>query len=207
MKPDVLMIQMPHNPISMYYRGRIEESWSGYNVKYFDAVTPETMDNLGYLRFAKKRDVCEFTETEKATWYSHVECWAMARRKPLLIIEHDAMLDEPIDDDLWGQHDIICFGRQRKGSPSHQTVSPFGRGRPPKAPFGSQLAASAYYLTPNVAKKLVSRAKKEGVGRKGIDVNPDCHIHVFCDKLGVWRTQHVYQLVERGIGTTIKHNR
>ena len=44
-KPEVWMIQIPDNPISMYYRGRVEASWEGYNLKYFDAITPK---NNGY---------------------------------------------------------------------------------------------------------------------------------------------------------------
>jgi hypothetical protein len=184
MKPDVWMIQIPDNPTSMYYRGRVEASWEGYNVKYFNAITPETMDKLGYLHFGKKRDTIEFTPTEKAVWYSHVELWAKARKKPIIIIEHDAMLVLPIPDNLlWEKHDMVCLGHTGKNKKA--------------------LPGLAYYLKPAVATRMVKDAKSID----NITWNSDGTIHGYCGKNGVFVTKHVSQIQNRSIGTTIEHKK
>lgn len=181
MKPDVWMIQMSSSPQSMYYRGRVEESWDGYNVKYFEAITPETMDEKGYLTFGKKRDTIEFTPTEKAVWYSHVELWAKARKKPILILEHDALLVKPIPERIWQQNDMVCFGHTGKSKRA--------------------LPGLAYYLTPEIATRMVNDVK----GISNITWNSDGTIHGYCGKNGVFETDHVYQVQNRSIGTTIEH--
>jgi hypothetical protein len=183
MRPDVWMIQMPSSPQSMYYRGRVEESWNGYNLKFFNAITPETMESKGYLHFGKKRDTIEFTPTEKAVWYSHVELWAKARKKPIIIIEHDALLVKPIPDRMWDQHDIICLGHTGKNK--------------------IRLPGLAYYLTPGIATRMVNDVK----AIKKITWNSDGTIHGYGTKEGVFETDHVYQVQNRSIGTTIEHKK
>ena len=116
MRPEVWMIQIKDNPISMYYRGRVETSWKDYDLRFYDAVTPATMqeeDFNHFLNFDKKRGTIEFSETEKAVWYSHVNLWVKARRKPIMIIEHDALLLESIDAE-WFENDMVCFGHTGK---------------------------------------------------------------------------------------------
>jgi len=180
MKPDVWMIQMPNNPRSMYYRGRVEESWKDYNLNFFNAITPEDNDK-NYLDFAKKRGKIEFTPTEKAVWYSHVEMWARARSKPILIIEHDAMLVEPIPDEIF-EADMACIGNPGGGSKK-------------------TLSGLAYYLTPAIAKVMVNTIKHQ----KKITWNSDATIHDTCRKFGIFEPKYVTQIKNDSIGTTIEH--
>lgn len=81
-KPEVWMIQIPDNPISMYYRGRVEASWEGYNLKYFDAITPKTMGTMQYLQFGKKRGTIEFTPTEKSSLVQSRRVMGKGKKKP-----------------------------------------------------------------------------------------------------------------------------
>ena len=164
----------------MYYRGRVEESWKDYKVRYFNAITPQNPPKHKYLNFGKKRDTIEFTDTEMAVWYSHVELWAKARTRPIIIIEHDALLVEPIPDELF-DNDMVCFGHTGK---SKQT-----------------LPGLAYCLTPETAKIMVNGVKNT----ETITWNSDGSIHSYCKKHGVFATEHVYQVQNRSIGTTIEH--
>ncbi len=187
MKPDVWMLYIPNSPTSMYYRGRVENSWSKYKMNFFEAVTPETLHEKDYLKFGRKqptrkrKTVVDFSPTEKATWYSHVELWKKALEKPILIIEHDAMMTKKIDDKWWNM-DIVCFGYNK---------------RP-----GKQLAGLAYYLTPKIANELVKRALRTNP----IDFNPDALIHHLCKRYGKLDCQHVLQFSNKLIGNTIEHN-
>jgi len=183
MKPEVWMIQIRDNPVSMYYRGRVEESWKDYNVKFYDAVTPKDFESENFnhfLNFGKKRGTIEFSPTEKAVWYSHVNLWVKARRKPILIIEHDALLVEPIDAD-WFENDMVCFGHTGK----HKKLLP----------------GLAYYMTPDLARRMVNDVKNIG----NITWNSDGTINEYCRKYGAIESRHVMQVNNRSLGTTIEH--
>jgi len=180
-KPEVWMIQISDNPRSMYYRGRVEESWSDYNLKFFNAITPQNPTKNEYLTFGKKRDTIEFTDTEISVWYSHAELWAKARKKPILIIEHDALLLEPIPDEIF-DHDMVCLGHHRKPD--------------------IWLPGLAYYLTPKIANDMVRRAKSSK-----IDANSDSFIHQYCERFGVFECKYAYQVQNKSIGTTIEHRK
>ena len=174
---------MSHHPISMYYRGRVEESWDGYDLKFFEATTPEN-NAKAFLNFGKKRGTIEFTETEKAVWYSHVEMWARVRGKTkgVIIIEHDAMLVRPIPVRLF-ENDMVCLG--------HTGVK------------RNALHGLAYYLTPSIATKMVADVKSI----KKIEWNSDATIAGYCDKIGVLQKDHVKQIQNRSVGVTIEHRR
>lgn len=183
MKPEVWMIQIRDNPVSMYYRGRVEESWKDYDLKFYDAVTPKDFENENFnhfLNFGKKRDTIDFSLTEKAVWYSHVNLWVKARRKPILIIEHDALLVEPIDSD-WFENDMVCFGHTGKRK--------------------ALLPGLAYYLTPDLAKRMVNDVKNISK----ITWNSDGTINEYCRKYGAIESSHVMQVNNRSLGTTIEH--
>jgi GR25 family glycosyltransferase involved in LPS biosynthesis len=68
----------------------------GLKVNLFDAIKPNTMYDLPYqLKFGMKENVnrnpVEFTETEKAVWYSHLQLWEKCSigNMTFLIIEED----------------------------------------------------------------------------------------------------------------------
>lgn len=181
MKPDVWMIVMPDNPISMYYRGRVEESWKDYNLNFFDAITPEN-NTKTYLNFGKKHGKIDYSPTEIAVWYSHVELWAKAREKPIIIIEHDALLVEPIPEDLF-ENDIVMLGHTTKRK--------------------LKLPCLAYYLKPDMARTMVNGVKLTKV----VTSQPDGSVNNTCEKFGVYATKHVYQIKNDSVGTTIEHNK
>ena len=192
--PHVIMIVIPDNPISMYYRGRVESSWTdrGFKIEYFSAVTPETIkDQPRQLHFKTKdypnpRRAREFTETEKAVWYSHRNVWGVARRKksPVIVIEHDTMLLKPIDPRIFDG--VTAMGL------CHSLL--------PDGTMGTTVGAG-YYLTREAANELY-----RDTFNLGINFNSDSYIHKKVDKLGGhWRTHYCQQIKDRGIGTTIHH--
>ena len=156
-------------------------------MNFFEAVTPETLHEKDYLKFGKKNPtikrkvILDFSPTEKATWYSHVELWKKALEKPILIIEHDAMMTKVISDNWWNMK-IACFGYSKKP--------------------GKHLAGLTYYLTPEIADILIKRALKADP----IDFNPDALIHHICQKYGKLDSRHVLQFSNKLIGNTIEHN-
>lgn len=188
MKPEVWMIQIPSNPISMYYRGRVENSWSKYNLNFFNAVTPEDLKNKKKLNFGKKRGLVEFSPTEKATWYSHFELWQMALKRPILVIEHDALLTKEISEKFW-KKSMVCLGYAK------------GKNHPLGDNHKAKLAGLAYYITKNVAREMIKSVVESNI----IEFNSDAVIHDFCRKNGVLECTHVLQFENKLIGNTIEH--
>lgn len=192
-KPTVFMIVMPNDPVSMYYRGRVETSWTdrGFNIEYFNAVTPETMHEEKQLNFALKtrpslRRAREFTDTEKAVWYSHRALWKIARRKqsPIIVIEHDTLLIQPIDPAIFKNVKAmgLCHAMLKDGSIA-------------------TTAGAGYYLTRDVANELYRES-----GSTEINYNSDALIHSKIDQHGGnWKIHFCQQLIVDTIGTTIRH--
>lgn len=183
MKPEVWMISITGNPISEYYKDIVTPSWSGYKINHFEAVTPQTMSEFNYLNFGKKRDTIEFTDTEKAVWYSHVECWVIARSKPIIVVEHDILLDLPIPDEVFEQP-MACLANSNRTSLRH-------------------LAGGAYYLTPDIATHMVNHVKNV----KNITYNSDAMIHRKCDEFGKWYRHLCHQFKNPDIGYTVEHRK
>lgn len=192
--PHVIMIVMPDNPVSMYYRGRVETSWTerGFNIEYFSAVTPETIkDQPRQLHFKIKdypspKRAREFTPTEKAVWYSHRNVWGIARRKqsPVIVIEHDTLLLKPIDPKIF--RNVKAMGL------CHSLL--------PDGSLGTT-AGAGYYLTKEAANEFY-----RDTFDLGINFNSDNYIHKKIDKLGgEWRTHYCQQINVKSIGTTINH--
>jgi hypothetical protein len=165
----------------------VEQSWldHGFKLNYFNAITPET-NTLNYLNLTKKRDTIEFSPTEIAVWYSHVEMWAKARNRPILIIEHDALLLKAIPNEVFYENEMVCLG---------QTLNE-------KTGLIQKLPGLAYYLTPKIAKKMVNSVKT----LKSITWNSDATIHRSCNEHGLWIPEHVFQIKNHDVGTTIEHN-
>ena len=189
-KPVVYMIVIRDNPISMYFRGRVERSWidRGFDIEYFDAITPETIPNQKHqLTFGEKvgKRRREFSETEKAVWYSHRALWDISRRKqsPIIVAEHDALLLRPINPIIF--KDVKMMGL------CHSLLD--------NGTMGTT-AGGAYYLTRDIAKEMYEETRN-----KTIRYNSDNLIHAKIDQHGEWRTHYCEQIREDSIGTTIRH--
>jgi GR25 family glycosyltransferase involved in LPS biosynthesis len=154
---NIWMIQIPDNSVSDYYKKLSLSTWEkfGYKINMFDAITPKILDDYDYLEFGKYYDFREFTDTEKAGFYSHVELWkkCIDMNEPITIIEHDVeCLSEEIpiiselfafatfqNDDAWENY---C-GHRFRGHPF------WGEG------FKICPPTHAYYMTPHYAELLL----------------------------------------------------
>ena len=146
---NIIMISMSDHPVSMMYKRQVMPSWSDYKVKHFEAVTPKDLYLRHELKFGKKGDR-EFTETEKAVWYSHYDLWVQCYidKQPLLIIEHDSELVKPLPDMSKEGYKVLAY-MVRDYNPSK----------------GKKLASvgAGYYITPNFASRLIVGAVTKSV--------------------------------------------
>lgn len=149
---------MSDHPISQMYVRITEPTWKkhGYKINFFEAVTPKDLYKKHKLKFNRKDR--NFTETEKAVWYSHFELWCkcLKNKRPMLILEHDSKLVKPLPDLTDEGYKYLSF-----------MVRDFGKykGRNVMSP------GSGYYITPLIAQRLIAHAVAED-----IDMNSDGHI-------------------------------
>jgi hypothetical protein len=98
---DIWMISLLDNPEATFIREMAVEAWKsqGFQVNLFNAITPDTIKNVEpKLNFGKKHrllkpDIVDFTESEKAAWYSHFLLWkkSFESNKPFIILEEDVI--------------------------------------------------------------------------------------------------------------------
>jgi GR25 family glycosyltransferase involved in LPS biosynthesis len=184
------MISMSDNPISQYYANTCKKTWEsfGYHVNHFEAVTPKTLDDCSELHFGLKRNVKDFTLTEKSIWYSHFYLWekCLDLDEAIVIIEHDCYLFDHLPDEF----DEVHFFTK---SVSKKIVR--------KGSFGRVSPAAGYILTPKFAKKLIDCSKS-----KTIQYNVDGEIMDLSNKRDYCDSEMIaMQLVEDEVGTTISH--
>ena len=153
------MIYMPEHPISEMYKRITMKSWKKFNyeVELFTAVTPKDLYKKTKLDFALKGvKGREFTQTEKAVWYSHFELWCecVKHNKPVLIIEHDSKLLKQLPD-FNGCHAKVLSFINRDYKPKGKWPAP----------------GSGYYITPQVARVLIANAVCKPIGQ-----NSDGHL-------------------------------
>lgn len=141
---NIIMISMSDHPISMMYKRQVMPSWSDYKVKHFEAVTPKDLYLRHELKFGKKGKR-EFTETEKAVWYSHYDLWVQCynSKQPLLIIEHDSELVKPLPDMSKEGYKVLSYMTRDFGPAKGDKLASVGSG---------------YYITPSFASRLIIRA-------------------------------------------------
>lgn len=164
---EIWMIGMEEHPVSMMYMRKTLPSWKkrGYDVKIFNAITPKDLYKKHKLNFGTKltgKVKREFTETEKAVWYSHFELWCKCflKNKPVLIIEHDSKLVKPLPDLKHEGYKVLSYIDRDFGEE---------RGNKVMAP------GSGYYITPIIAQRLITSA----VVRDEINQNSDGHIATY----------------------------
>ena len=190
-KPEVWMIAITDNPVSIYFKSEVMPSWGEYVVNHFEAKTPKDLsvdcDFLNLTFKQRKNLMIEFSVTEKAVWYSHYFLWKHCwdTQTPIIIVEHDVKLLEDIEDEVFG-YDMVCLCNDTRDNSDHK----------PK------LAGGAYYIKPLAARKLM-----EVRHNKKIITNSDAWIHVVCDRFGKWYSHKCQQFKNSEVGTTIVHNR
>ena len=144
------MIQIHGNEVSQHYAKQSIPTWDCH-VNLFDAYTPEAMPD--YLNFGKFWGQREFSESEKAGFYSHLELWQLCfmEDRPISIIEHDVVQckkDMPIIGNFFAFADF----EDEKGWRNYSTRfkgHPYWGTDEPLCPV-----THAYYLTPDVAEAL-----------------------------------------------------
>lgn len=109
-----IMIRISDNPVSKRYAHKASASWEGFNLKYYNAITPELLPTQSGLTFGKRGNNRELTDTEKACFYSQYNLWkkCAVENYPILILEHDAWLKNPsainfnpnLEVQFFGQH-------------------------------------------------------------------------------------------------------
>ena len=203
-KPEVWMICMTDHPLSMYYRGRVEESWTsrGFKINISEAVTPSTLnlyDNRltfklldgirsGYRYI--KRHPRNLTDGEKSIWFSHLNLWKYAakREEPTIIIEHDAYLKKDIPDNFFKESIIVAMSHKEKTSNDCPTYP-----------------AAAYYITRSGAKELI-RIAKQVSEQIGISSPVDSFLYRLIDENRYCRFESSFVKQIENLGTTLDHH-
>jgi len=109
-----IMIRVKDDLISEAYASYCARSWEGFNLRFYDAITPNTLDSQSGLTFGSRSNGRELTDTEKACLYSQYNLWKKCATEnvPILILEHDAWLENPsaiqfnphLEVQFFGQH-------------------------------------------------------------------------------------------------------
>jgi hypothetical protein len=91
---DIWMIRVKDNEKSEIYAKYCAKSWTdaGFEVNFFDAVTPDTLHLGKHLDFDKKHK-----PAEKGCFISQYLLWKKCYEedRPILVLEHDAYLENP----------------------------------------------------------------------------------------------------------------
>ena len=96
----VYMIRIKDHEVSEKYANYCTKSWTdaGFDVEFYDAITPETLHLQSGVRFGRKGSpMRHLTDTEQACYYSQWNLWKQCAEEgvPYLILEHDAWLEKP----------------------------------------------------------------------------------------------------------------
>lgn len=108
-----IMIRIDGNPISERYARYCAKSWAGFDLRFYDAITPETLHQQSGLTFGTRSNGRELTDTEKACFYSQYNLWKKCaiENVPILILEHDAYLKKPGAIDFNPHLQVQFFGQ------------------------------------------------------------------------------------------------
>ena len=157
---------MTKHPVSQSYMSKVLPSWerNNYNVSLFEAITPPDLATLDDIAFdsLKKMDRKSnqvvfnrnFTETEKAVWYSHFFLWekVFTSERPAIIIEHDSKLVRHIPADLNKPKFLsFCNDTWTKRRVASDIDPGDGKGK-------FLCPGSGYYLTPMIAWRMYETA-------------------------------------------------
>lgn len=199
---NIWMIQIPDNKISQIYKRLVMPSWEkyGYKINMFDAVTPKTLHLYDYLEFGKYYDFREFTDTEKAGFYSHVELWkkCVEDNEPITIIEHDV---ECLSGDIPIVADLFSFASFR----NDEEWKNYCGDRFRRHPFwgeGQKICppTHAYYLTPSIAEMLIDIVTSRPQYNFVDDV-----LFIAMGKSKIHITEHATPIYDTRVGGTMTH--
>ena len=117
-----IMIRMKGDPVSEAYASYCAESWRGFDLRFYNAITPErlTKRDLGTaynkVKFGTRGNGRKLTETEAACFFSQYFLWmkSAVENIPILVLEHDAYLVKPefikfdprFEVTFYGQHSM-----------------------------------------------------------------------------------------------------
>jgi hypothetical protein len=109
-----IMIVNTEDPVSVAYMEYCAPSWDGFDLRIFNAITPNNLEEHKGLTFGRRNGGVELSDTEKACFYSQYLLWKKCamERMPILVLEHDAYLEKPewikfdtrFDCTFYGQH-------------------------------------------------------------------------------------------------------
>ena len=193
-KPPVWMIVMSGNPISDYYRKLALPSWlkAGFDVNFFEGVTPETYKDHFDLLFGKKHskstpDGVMFTVSEKCVWYGHYYLWkkCIDTDTPMIVCEHDIELVMDIQPSIFTTP-MACLAHDPPDIRKEKRTS---------------LAGGAYYITPDVAKVLIR------INEDRIRINSDGWVWEVCKAHGYFHYDKCSHIKDYSVGFTTKHNK
>lgn len=169
----IWMISDLANPKSAPRRELALKSWydQGLDPNLFQSITPDTINNCSFkISFDQKRrryekDVNNFTETEKAIFYSHAALLKRCSESavPFVIVEDDANLKRWFPDQ-WELTHVKAFtvcSTKMKPNPTRHTITP----------------AAGYIITPQAAKCIVDYVTRQ----EPMNVNIDGAIFKFLD--------------------------
>ena len=105
------MIRIKDNEVSEKYANYCAKSWFGFDLRFSDAVTPETLYKQSGLTFGVRGNGRELTDTEKACLYSQYNLWkkCAVENVPILVLEHDAFLYKTTEAIQFNPHLMVQF--------------------------------------------------------------------------------------------------
>lgn len=184
-----IMIRDLNNPVSVAYSKFCSPSWYGFDLQFYNAVTPATLSRQKGINFTKKSSGRDHSDTEKACFYSQYNLWkkCAVERVPYLILEHDAYLKKP---------EMIHFN-------SNLQVQYFG-----------QHAMEAVMYHPDFCRHLVIQAGKIPVayGPMSLVDQELCYSKSQQSRYGIPHSRYqgpsspVKSIVDPDIGNTINHD-
>tara|TARA_B100000780_G_scaffold88765_1_gene61142 strand:- start:8806 stop:9369 length:564 start_codon:yes stop_codon:yes gene_type:complete len=124
---NVWMIALLDNPDAGIVRQSALESFEDFDIKVnlFNAITPK--DVFSFINLTRKNyhprfgSPQEFTETERAVWYSHYFLWekCIETNRPIVIVEEDCLLMERLPKFIGvDKIETFCYNSNRKCTPA-----------------------------------------------------------------------------------------
>lgn len=184
-----VMIRDLNNPVSVAYSRFCSPSWYGFDLQFYDAVTPANLHEQRGINFKIKRSGRDHSDTEKACFYSQYNLWKKCALEniPYLILEHDAYLKRP---------ECIHFNSSLK------------------VQFLGQHAMEAVMYHPEFCRTLVINAGKKDIsyGPMAFVDNELCYSKAHQSRYGIPHARYqgpqspVKSVVDPNIGNTINHD-